>query len=197
MMSGAHGPSSPSARALAAACFLAALFTPGISRADEPLAPEADTNPSVLPSSAASTNLVLAGAGVTLVWYGAAVASSYLWQDADKSESLRIPFAGPFIALAHTGCGEQEDPCNALSVVTRTTLSVISAVGQIGGVAMIMEGLFLKTAPPGKEPAPVRLRRASADGPSALGFSVAPAPPVPGVRDTTLSGLSISVSGRF
>ena len=71
------------------------------------------------------------------------------------------------------------------------------AIIEIGGVAMVMEGLFMKTAPPGKEPTPVRLRRASTDGPSALGFSVAPAPPVPGVRDTTLSGLSISVSGRF
>jgi len=196
-MSGVPSLSSRSARALAAACFLAVLSDPGISRADEPLAPEADTNPSVLPSSAARTNLVLAGAGVTVAWYGVAVANSFLFQDADKSSSLRIPFAGPFIALAHTGCGETENPCNALSVVTRTALSVLSAVGQIGGVAIMMEGLFLKTASPGQEPAPAKLRRAGTGAPSALSFSVDPAPPIPGVRDTTLSGLSVSVSGRF
>jgi len=196
-MSGAPSHSSRPARAVASACVLVGLLAAGTSRADEPLPPEADTNPSVLPSSGARTNLILAGAGVTVGWYGVAIGSSYLWPDADKNESLRIPFAGPFIALAHTGCGETEDPCNALSVVTRTTLSVLSAVGQVGGVAMVLEGLFLKTAPPGKEPAPARLRRASTDAPSAVNFSVAPAPPIPGVRDTQLSGLSISVSGRF
>jgi hypothetical protein len=196
-MSGVPSLSSRSARALAAACFLAVLSDPGISRADEPLAPEADTNPSVLPSSTARTNLVLAGAGVTVAWYGVAVANSFLFQDADKASSLRIPFAGPFIALAHTGCGEAENPCNALSVATRTALSIMSAVGQIGGVAIMMEGLFLKTASPSQEPAPAKLRRAGTGAPSALSFSVDPAPPIPGVRDTTLSGLSVSVSGRF
>lgn len=196
-MPGAPSPSSRSALALAVTGLLAVLSVPSVARAEEPVAPQADTNPSVLPSSAARTNLLLVGAGATVAWYGVAVGSSYLWPDADQASSLRIPVAGPFIALAHTGCGENENPCETLTVIVRTTLSVLSAVGQVGGLAAMTEGVFLKTAPPGREQPAQRLRRASTDAPSALNFSVAPAPAVPGAPSSALSGLSIAVSGRF
>jgi hypothetical protein len=185
------------ARALAFGAVFAGLMVPEIARADEPVAPEADTNPDVLPSSAARTNLLLVGGAVTVGWYAVAVGSSYAWKDADSASSLRIPFAGPFMGLAHTGCGEHESSCETSTVVLRSAVYVLSAVGQLGGVAAMLEGAFIRTASPGTERSPVRLRRASVEQSTALHFSVEPTPPAPASRDSGLNGLSVSVFGRF
>src|SRR5438045_7068667 len=104
---------------LVAALVAASSFAPS-AHAEEPVAPEADTNPSTVPPPAARPNLLLVGAALTLGWYGAAVGTSYLWDKSDSASSLRIPVAGPYMALAKTGCGDRESSCNTLAVVLRT-----------------------------------------------------------------------------
>src|SRR6185295_19596185 len=98
------------------------------------LAPEADTNPNVRPRPSAQPNLILIGAAVTAGWYGIAVGTSYLWPDSDGAGSLRIPVAGPYMAIAKTGCGSGEPDCDPVALVFRTVVTVLSAVGQTGGV---------------------------------------------------------------
>jgi hypothetical protein len=167
-----------------AAAFAAALVLSSsrIARADEPRPPEADTNPRTRPQSSAQVNLILVGAGVTAGWYGVAVGTSYLWPESDGASALRIPVAGPYLALAKTGCGENETFCDTITVVLRTIITTLSAVGQTGGVLVLGEGLFLPTAPAGHRradsPPPQRLVRPnvtvtpSAVGPSGYGLSV-------------------------
>jgi hypothetical protein len=197
-MFGASRSGLPFVRAAAAACLVAAVLAPRAAHAEEPTAPEVDSNPTTLPPPSARTNLLVAGASVTVAWYGVAIASSYGWSEASHASSLRIPFAGPFIALSHTGCGASENPCETSTIVMRSALSILSAVGQIGGVVAMFEGAFLDTAAPGATPSsPQRLRRASVAPASELHLSLEPTPPPPGVRDAGLSGLSVSVLGRF
>lgn len=173
-------------RTVAAGVAAAVVSLSSAARADEPLPPEADTNPQTRPQRPVQVNLVLVGAAVTAGWYGAAVGTSYLWPDSDGASALRIPVAGPYMALAKTGCGEAETFCDTFGVVIRTVFTVLSAVGQTGGVLAMGEGLFLPTAP--------RAHRASPDRPS---FKLVR--PQVAVAPVTLgrSGAGLSLSGVF
>jgi hypothetical protein len=133
-------------RAGGAAVVVSALFVAAPSRADEPLAPQEDTNPNTKPPPSARVNVFLVGAAVTAGWYGVALGTSYLWSDSDGAASLRIPVAGPYMALAKTGCADTEPSCDTLTLVVRTVFTVLSAVGQTGGVLAMGEGLFMATA---------------------------------------------------
>jgi hypothetical protein len=127
-------------------CGLAAVaFQVSPARADEPQPPAPDTNPAVFPSPGAQPSLILVGAVVAAGWYGAGVGVSYLYPDSPGASSLRIPVAGPYMALAKTGCGDDELGCGTFTLVFRTILTGISAVGQTGGILAMVEGVFLPT----------------------------------------------------
>jgi hypothetical protein len=107
-----------------------------------------DHDPSVKPPEGTGLKLFLTGAAVTAGWYGAALGTSYLWTDSPGSRDLRIPVAGPVMALVDTGCGPKERPgCSKFQVVLRTIFTSLSAVGQVGGVLAMAESLFVPTMP--------------------------------------------------
>lgn len=120
-----------------------------IGKAAEPgaIEPPRVLEPDYPPPSARTTHLV-AGAAMTAAWYGGAVGFSYLWPDAPGASDLRIPIAGPWIALGDTGCAEDEPDCSVVIVVLRAALTIIDGVGQAGGLAIMSEGLFLPTREP-------------------------------------------------
>ena len=96
-----------------------------------------------LPGPAARTNALIGGAAMAIGWYGAGVGTSLLWSDAPGADDLYIPVAGPWMALAQTGCPDSEPDCSIVEVILRATLTTLSGVGQIGGLAIIGEGLFV------------------------------------------------------
>lgn len=104
------------------------------------LGPRADS----YPPPSARTNLLLAGAASTAAWYGLALASSFAWPDTVGAKDLRIPIAGPWMALGETGCGNVSD-CSKVLVVLRAIATTIDGIGQAGGLAIAAEGLFLPT----------------------------------------------------
>jgi hypothetical protein len=107
-------------------------------------APEPD-----LPSPAAPVNLALTGAAITGVWYGAALGTSFLWSKADYARDLRIPIAGPFMALDDMNCSKAKDPnCTTLLIVMRVVAASIDGVGQATGLALALESLLMPTAAP-------------------------------------------------
>ncbi len=132
------------------------MFVGRAARADEPVPPEVDLNPSKYPPPAARPNLILVGAGVTIGWYGIALATSYGWKNADSADSLRIPVAGPYMALAKTRCGAAETNCTTFALVVRTVITSLSLVGQTGGVLAMLEGAFVPTSVSAPEHARVR-----------------------------------------
>jgi hypothetical protein len=158
------------------------------ARADEPIPPQIDTNPASYPPPSTRTNLLLVGAGVTVGWYGVAFGTSYLWPDSDGASSLRIPVAGPYMALAKTGCSDNESSCNTFTVIVRTILTSLSAVGQTGGLLVMLEGAFVPTQTGTAAPAPTRPRNVSERPFSHV--AVAPAP-------VGASGLGVGVLGEF
>jgi hypothetical protein len=112
---------------------------------EEPVRPERH-DPAALPPDGTGTKLVLVGAATTTAWYGASVGLSYLWPEQRGAADLRIPVAGPWMALAQTGCPEEDPNCSTFGLVLSGMLNVISGVCQAGGVLVMAEGLFLPEA---------------------------------------------------
>jgi hypothetical protein len=130
---------------------LALLLSSGAARAEEPTIDQVEYHPAELPPDGARTRAILVGVALTAGWYGASVGTSYLWPDAPNARDLRLPVVGPWMALADVGCGSAESSCTTVTVITRTTLAVVSGIGQAGGLFAILEGMFMDTrssAPP-------------------------------------------------
>lgn len=159
------------------------------ARAEEPTLAEAHYDPNEHPPSGTQGRLILTGAGLTVGWYAAAVGTSFMWQDAANAKDLRIPVAGPWLALADTGCGSKERDCETAVVVFRTVVTVISGVGQLGGLLVLAEGLFVGSGAPA---APARPAAAARDGRDWAGIDWAPTPVA--MPD---GSLGIGISGRF
>jgi hypothetical protein len=115
------------------------------ARAEEPTINEVRYHPTELPPDGTRSRVLIAGAALTVGWYGVGVGTSYIWADAKNARDLRIPVAGPWMALGDVGCSSKETKatCSDGIVVLRTTLAVLSGIGQAGGLLAIMEGLFL------------------------------------------------------
>jgi len=173
--------------ALATAIALATLSLAAPALADEPVRPSY-VDPDAYPPSGTQLNLALVGLGASAAWYGAAVGFSYLWPDAPGANDLRIPVAGPWMALADTGCADDDPGCSKFVVVIRAILTTLDAVGQTGGVLVAGEALFMPTqevaAEPQRKPLP-RLQREQS-------FSLTPVPVLSG-RD----GVGLGVVGHF
>ena len=99
------------------------------------------------PAPAARRNLFIAGAVTTATWYGLALGSSYIWPDTVGAKDLRIPVAGPWLAFAHSGCGNVSD-CSEVIVVLRAIATALDGIGQASGLAFATEGLFMPTQEP-------------------------------------------------
>ena len=155
-----------------------ALSVAGNALADEPER-QVRHDPGAYPPPAARWNMVAAGASVTAFWYGAALGFSYWFPDAPGADDLRIPVAGPWMALADTGCAADDPDCSIIIVILRAVLTTVDAVGQTGGVLVMGESLFLPT----QTFAP-RSRRASLE-----------LRPVPLANEKT--GFGLGLVGRF
>jgi hypothetical protein len=129
------------------------------------------------PPPSARTNLLLAGALTTAAWYGLALGSSYAWPDTVGANDLRIPVAGPWVALSHSGCGNVSN-CSTVIVVLRAIATTLDGIGQAGGLALAAEGLFLPTQEPKRKRAElmpsdgVRWRPTFDAGKNTVGFGV-------------------------
>ncbi len=62
------------------------------------------------------------------------------------SKDLRIPVAGPWIALGKTGCSNNDPGCSKPLLVVGALLQIIDGVAQAGGLGIVGEGLFLNTS---------------------------------------------------
>jgi hypothetical protein len=97
------------------------------------------------PPPAARTALAVTGAAVFVGWYGLAVGASFLDPDAPHATDLRIPVVGPWMAVANAGCNRGDPDCSTAWVVVRAILHAMDGIGQVGGLAVLGEALFLPT----------------------------------------------------
>lgn len=99
--------------------------------------------------------LAVAGLLTTGVFYGAAAGLSYAYPDTPGAKDLRIPVAGPWMAIANNGCRPDEPDCSRVWVVIRGILMALDGLGQAAGIGMMIESLVLPT----QEQAPVPRRQ--------------------------------------
>jgi hypothetical protein len=171
---------------IAAALFGVAI-SPRTAAADEPERP-VYYDSSVYPPPSTRYKLALVGVAVSATWYGAAYGFSAAWPDAPGAEDLRIPIAGPWMALGETGCADDDPDCSTIIVVLRAVLTTIDGVGQAGGLAVALESLFLPTA--AQNAAPRRRHRPKpVEGTDS--FQIRPAPVLTGRT------LGLGLSGTF
>ncbi len=102
-----------------------------------------------LPPPAARARTLLMGAAVFGGFYGGALAASYGWDEDPGAADLRIPLVGPWLKVGHTtlcaNLPESNTPCSDPAQVAGGVLAVISGIGQIGGLALLLEGTFMRT----------------------------------------------------
>jgi len=141
---------SRSARLTALAAAFAAIalaYAAPASAQDERASPSEDEAvPALkqdLPPPSARWNVAVTGLGITAAWYGAALVPSFAWQTGPWAPKLRIPIVGPWMALPEFKCGAHHYPCGAPLVAVRGILAGLDGVGQIGGLAIALESLFL------------------------------------------------------
>ena len=148
-------------RMLLVLCIVGFLFltTSPPAVAQEPTPPESTYATEDFPPSSVGTSLLIGGAAATGGFYALGLGTSLLFPDAPNAKSLRIPIAGAFIALGDVGCGPEEGDCDTVTVVARTIVASLSALGQAGGLALMVEGLFLPTSPSQRASAGRRERR--------------------------------------
>ncbi len=106
------------------------------------------------PPSSVRVPLIIGGSFITLAAYGLTVASALTWDDVPGADAMLIPVAGPWIALAQTGCAPDDPDCGAI-LALRGILLVVDGIAQLGGLGLIAEGIFMTTeadapASPGK-----------------------------------------------
>lgn len=106
--------------------------------------PQGRTLPSAdLPPPSTRINLALTGLGITAGFYGAALATSFIWPNGAWASDVRIPIAGPWMAMPHFKCGPGEPNCGTALVIARGVLAGLDGIGQVGGLAIALESLFL------------------------------------------------------
>jgi hypothetical protein len=144
---------------------LPSLLAAASARAEEPVAASPSPAPPAadLPPPSARTNLIVAGLATSAVSYGLAFGASYLFkpEDLNGSKDLRIPFAGPWMALGKTGCPTSTPDCSKVTLVIGAILSIFDGVAQAGGLGIVGEGLFLNTSSSRPGPRKAELGRTS------------------------------------
>ncbi len=107
------------------------------------------------PPPSARRNLLIAGFASTAVWYGGALAASYAVNDPGMAKDLRIPLAGPWMALSHTGCYGASD-CSTVLIVLGALATTLDGIGQAAGFALAAESVFMPTREPKRAHAALR-----------------------------------------
>lgn len=109
--------------------------------------------------------LELIGVGLLITGgaWGASFASAVNAPTIPGSEQLKIPIAGPWIALGKSGCASDDTACSGATVGVRGALYVLDGIAQLAGLALIAEAIVMKTEAP-------KAKR----GASLLGFRAGP-----------------------
>jgi hypothetical protein len=156
---------------------LAAVTAASPARAEEPAqaAAEADAaGPRRYPPSSVRPRIIVAGIAVTGLAYGGALLGAALAPDLPGMADLQIPIAGPWISLAQMDCPADEEDCSA-ELVLRGILTVADGLMQLGGLAIVGEGIFMTTeaAAPAPKPGAFTIRAAPIVTGSMTGIGIA------------------------
>ncbi|MBL9028480.1 MAG: hypothetical protein JNL21_40185 [Myxococcales bacterium] len=153
--SSSRPPSALLRRATLALC-LSAMGAPAVAHAQQeapaPAAPPVAEEELVLryPPSSSRWKIIVAGAATFAFGYGASAAFGGIWSDVPGKDWLFVPVAGPWAAVAQSGCAADEETspgqgdCEGIMAV-RGILFVVDGLVQLGGLGILGEGIFMTT----------------------------------------------------
>ena len=108
---------------------------------------KAKTQTYELPPPESRWKTVGLGLGFTGLWYaGAWGIREGFWSESPGAKYLPYPIIGPWMDLSKTGCPSNDTNCGKFGLVIRTAFVVIDGIGQVGGLAVALDGLFTPTA---------------------------------------------------
>jgi hypothetical protein len=117
------------------------------------LAQDAAPEPERYPPWSVRPKLIGSGLALTAIAYGVGIVAATSWPDAPGADALKIPVAGPWIALAQNRCtAEREEDC-ADEVWLRGILTGVGGVVQLAGLALVTEAIVMKTEAAPAKPA--------------------------------------------
>ncbi|HZF51953.1 MAG TPA: hypothetical protein VE093_25045 [Polyangiaceae bacterium] len=164
------------------ALFAAAIALASPARAQQAEAAQANeadaAGPRRYPPSSVRPRIIVAGIAVAGLAYGGALLGAALAPDLPGMDDMRIPIAGPWISLAQMSCPAEEEDCSA-ELVLRGILTVADGLMQLGGLAIVGEGIFMTT------------EATSPEAPKPQAFTVRAAPIVTG------SMTGVGITGTF
>jgi hypothetical protein len=121
------------------------------------------------PPSSVRFPTVLGGLAVAGGFWGLGAASASIFDDQSGMRDLRTPVAGPWMAIANNRC--ESGGCS-LGDVARYIWFGFNGIGQVGGLALVLEAVLLRT---GSSPEPA----ATPSGTTSPRPSLVPAPDSP------------------
>jgi hypothetical protein len=149
---------------------------PALSKAEEPLLPPQEAAKSAdepaTPEPGTSGRLAITGGALLVGWYGLGLGASFAFKDEPWAKPLRVPVAGPFMALKDVGCEKDDPDCTTPLVVVRAALMVIDGVGQVGGLGVLLESLLVPSAAPPPPPKRASFRASPIVAGDTLGLAV-------------------------
>lgn len=156
------------------------LLLSGAAQADEaPSRPEKRESDEKPPRSVRLPT-VIGGLGLTAGFWALNSGTSYVFPDGGGMTQLRVPVAGPWMAIASNRC--PDDGCDA-AFYFRTFYFVFSGLAQAGGLGVALESLLIPTAAPGAvrplpRPGPTAPTEDAPDSPPPATDSPAPSKPL-------------------
>ena len=132
-----------------------------------------DDDPTRYPPPSTRWKLILTGFGVTGLAYAVTLASSFAWDDVPGSGALKIPYVGPWIAVAQNKCSPSNRDCGALLYV-RGALEVVSGIVQDAAIGLVVEGIVMTTQKrgPAKKAASFTMLPVPMVGPDRVGMTL-------------------------
>jgi hypothetical protein len=104
------------------------------------------------PPSSVRPKLIAGGLAVTAIAYGVGYVAATSWPDAPGADALKIPVAGPWIAIAQNKCGDPKETDCSGAIWLRGLLTGLGGLAQLGGLGLVAEGIFTKTQAPAPKP---------------------------------------------
>lgn len=162
---------------LGGVALLASSLVSAPALADEPppsaSGPIADDDAPTYPPPSVRWKVIATGFGVTALAYGVTLASGFAWDDVPGSGAFKIPYVGPWIAVAQNKCSPSNRDCGALLYV-RGALEVVSGIVQDAGIGLVIEGIVMTTqkAPAAKKAAGFTVMPVPIIGPTTTGMGL-------------------------